>query len=56
MNIVMGRKAKFPERRIGAYPPGTLERIKEVLGETEDMTDFFREAVDRELKRRERSR
>lgn len=54
MNEPMGRKTKYPEKTLGAYPPGTFERIQHVLGETEDRTDFFREAVERELKRRER--
>jgi hypothetical protein len=40
------------------FPEGTFERIAAVLrtdGETaEDRTDFVREAVERELKRRER--
>lgn len=56
MSITMGRKTKYPEKTLGAYPPGTFERIEQVLGETEDRTDFFREAVERELKRRERRR
>lgn len=49
---VMGRKLKFPEKAVGAFPRGTFEAIESVLGETEDRTDFFREAVARELKRR----
>jgi len=50
----MGRKLKFPEKMTAAFSPGTFERIERVLGETEDRTDFVREAVERELKRRER--
>lgn len=38
------------------FPAGTFERIDEVLEEDEDRTDFVRQAVERELKRRERSR
>jgi hypothetical protein len=33
---------------------GTFARIEVVLGEDEDRTDFVREAVERELQRRER--
>ena len=54
MTQTMGRKIKYPEKTLGAYPPGTFDRIEQVLGDTEDRTDFFREAVERELKRRER--
>jgi hypothetical protein len=39
-------QAKFPE--------GTFSRISAVLTDGEDRTDFVRDAVDRELKRRER--
>jgi hypothetical protein len=38
------------------FPAGTFKRIKTVLSENEDRTDFVREAVERELKRRERGR
>lgn len=48
----MGRKLKFPEKAVGAFPRGTFEAIESVLGETEDRTDFIREAVARELRRR----
>ena len=36
------------------FPEGTFDRIEAVLAEAEDRTDFVREAVERELKRRER--
>jgi hypothetical protein len=36
------------------FPEGTFARISGVLHEREDRTGFVREAVDRELKRRER--
>ena len=36
------------------FPAGTFKRIEAVLHEDEDRTDFVREAVERELKRRER--
>jgi hypothetical protein len=35
------------------FPEGTFRRIAGVLKETEDRTDFVREAVERELERRE---
>ncbi len=38
------------------FPEGTFERVEAVLGDGEDRTDFVREAVERELKRRERQK
>jgi len=35
------------------FPTGTFERIAKVLREKEDRTDFVREAVEKELLRRE---
>ena len=35
------------------FKKGTFKRIKAVLKEREERTDFVREAVERELKRRE---
>ena len=37
------------------FPGGTFERINAVLVGKEDRTDFVREAVKRELRRRERA-
>jgi hypothetical protein len=39
---------------IARFAAGTFARIETVLGETEDRTDFVREAVERELVRREK--
>jgi hypothetical protein len=36
------------------FPKGTKDRIKATLAEGEKIADVIREAVDRELKRRER--
>jgi hypothetical protein len=36
------------------FPEGTFDRIQAVLKDDEDRTDFVREAVERELRRRER--
>jgi len=52
----MGRKLKFPEKAVCAFPRGTFAAIESVIGETEDRTDFVREAVARELARRERGK
>jgi hypothetical protein len=38
------------------FPAGTFKRIKTVLNQHEGRTDFVREAVECELKRRERRR
>jgi hypothetical protein len=50
----MGRKKRWAEDMQARFPEGTFDRIQAVLGEGEDRTDFIREAVERELRRRER--
>lgn len=52
----MGRKKQWAEDMQARFPAGTFERIAAVLVEKEDRTDFVREAVERELKRRERQK
>lgn len=50
----MGRK-KINEEQIPArLPAGTLERMDAVLEEGEKRADLMREAIERELRRRER--
>jgi len=49
----VGRKRKWVEDMVARFPRGTFERIAQVSRETEDRTDFVREAVEGELKRRE---
>jgi predicted DNA-binding protein len=51
----MGRK-KINEEQIPArLPAGTLDRMDAVLDEGEKRADLIREAIERELKRRERA-
>ena len=50
----MGRKLEWPEKFLTAYAAGTLERIRAVLAEGEDVRAFIRAAVERELARRKR--
>jgi hypothetical protein len=50
----MGRKKRWAEDMQARFEEGTFERIEAVLDEGEDRTDFVREAVERELKRREK--
>lgn len=52
----MGRKKLWAEDMQARFPEGTFDRIEEVLEDSEDRTDFVRVAVERELKRREKSR
>lgn len=52
----VGRKKEFTERVLQPFRDGTLERIASLLEDGEDRTSFIREAVDRELKRRERAK
>jgi len=49
----MAPRKKWAEDMGARFPKGTFARIATVLGPTEDRTDFVREAVERELRRRE---
>lgn len=49
----VGRKKLYSEDMQARFPEGTFEAISAVLQEGEDRTDFVREAVDRELQRRQ---
>lgn len=50
----MGRKKLWADDMQARFPEGTFDRIEAVLEDKEDRTAFVREAVERELKRRER--
>ncbi len=52
----MGRKQINEEQTPARFPGGTLERIDRTLDDGEKRSDFIREAVERELKRRERAK
>lgn len=52
----VGRKLEWPEKWLGSFAAGTLARIDAVLAPKEDRRTFVREAVEREIKRRERQR
>lgn len=52
----MGRKKRWAEDMQARFEEGTFARIEAVLGEDEDRTDFIREAVEKELTRREKKR
>lgn len=52
--VTAGRKRINDEQTPARFPAGTLERIDAVLLEKEKRSDFIRQAVERELKRRER--
>lgn len=52
----MGRKQVNFEQIPGRFPEGTMERMDAVLEDGEKRADLIREAVERELKRRERHR
>ena len=45
-------KLLWPDVTQSRFPEGTFKRIAAVLDKDEDRTDFIREAVERELKRR----
>jgi hypothetical protein len=51
----MAAKKKWAEDMQARFPKGTFARIAAVLARYEDRTDFVREAVERELQRREPS-
>jgi hypothetical protein len=50
----MGRKKRWPERTAIKFAAGTFDRIAAVLDGDEDRMTFMREAVEREIERRER--
>jgi hypothetical protein len=50
----MGRKKVWDERILLPLKAETLERLDELLHEGEIRLDLIREAIERELKRRER--
>jgi hypothetical protein len=52
----MGRKKRWSEDMVARFEMGTFDRIDAVRAEDEDRTDFIREAVERELSRREKKR
>jgi hypothetical protein len=52
----MGRKMLYPDKIVAPLPAGSLDRIMAVLKPGEDKTDLLREAVETELKRRERQK
>jgi hypothetical protein len=52
----MSRKRINDEQTPARFPAGTLARIKKVLVESEKRSDLIREAVERELKRREKTK
>jgi hypothetical protein len=49
----MGRKRINDEETLARFPAGTLKQVDAALRENEKRAEFFREAVERELKRRE---
>lgn len=49
----MGRKKRWAEDMVARFAAGTFARISKVLKPEEDRTDLVRDAVERELKRRE---
>jgi len=50
----MGRKKINDEQTPARFPAGTLARVDAALDEGEKRADLIREAVERELKRREK--
>lgn len=51
----MGRQQINAEQMPARFAEGTLDRIDATLADKEKRSDFLREAVERELKRRERA-
>lgn len=50
----VGRKKQWHEAMGAKFERGTFARIAAVLRKDEDRTEFVREAVEREIKRREK--
>jgi hypothetical protein len=51
----MGRKKRWPERVGAKFAGGTLARIAAVLADGEERTAFIRQAVEREIERRQKA-
>jgi hypothetical protein len=49
----MGRKKRWHDLMGAKFPAGTFDRIAALLGEKEDRTEFVRQAVEREIERRQ---
>lgn len=56
MSNPVGRKRINEEQTPARFPAGTLARMDAVLEDREKRADLIREAVERELKRRERAK
>ena len=52
----VGRKKKWRQNMHARFPEGTFERIEPILRPKEDRTDFVREAVEREISRRQKAK
>jgi hypothetical protein len=52
----MGRKMLFPEKLLISFAEGTKARIDAVRGAEEDVRAFIREAIEREIRRRQRAK
>lgn len=52
----MGRKRQWAEDMVARFAAGTFARMARLLRPKETKTDFVREAVERELDRREAGR
>ena len=50
----MAKPKRFTERVLARFREGTLARIEPLLADDEDRADLIREAVEREIQRRER--
>ena len=55
MISLMARPQRYTESMLARFAAGTLSRIRAVLDAGEAVADVVREAVDRELGRRERA-
>lgn len=56
MSPAVGRKRINAEQTVARFREGTLEAIKPLLLPKEKQADFIREAVEREIKRRGKSK
>ena len=54
MQVAVGRKKINAEQMPARFALGTLARMDSALADKEKRSDFLRDAVERELKRRER--
>lgn len=56
IGATVGRKRRWAEDMQARFPEGTFAKIAALLKKAEDRTDFVRDAVEREIVRRQKAK